>query len=59
VPLVPLSSVAAVVRKSAGAALAQDRTVAEGTSGEASSAASSTVRPSTTSEAMVPSLMMS
>ena len=55
----PLSSVAAVVRKSAGAVLAQLATVAEGTSGEDSSAASSTVRPSTTTAAMVPSLMMS
>ena len=55
----PLSSVAAVARKSAGSVLAQLWIVADGTSGEASRKASTTVSANTTSEAMVPSLMMS
>ena len=55
----PLSSVADVARKSAGATLAQDWTVIEGTSGEDSRLARANVSTRMITLAMVPSLMMS
>ena len=55
----PLSSLAAVPRKSAGASLAQVAMVTGGTSGEDSRPARPTVSASTTTAAMVPSFRMS
>ena len=58
-PLVPLSSVAEVARKSAGATLAQFWTVTEGTSGEDSRKDRPSVSARMITPAIVPSLRMS